>query len=177
VTDGQTDRQNYDPQDRASIAASCFKNIRNSQTLNLLNQECNSSTVIPLSTNVASQRGIESLFMWPAFINLMYFTLYSYCEGRNFAILLKFVSSEMTIITKSLRRCQSKLPRGNSQCGKQNWRHCCSGCAVIGPILAHACFRIGNRKKPSVYPSHASTLSRRMKIRSCVNHCKVAKTP
>ena len=103
--------------------------------------------MVPLSTNVTSQRGIESLFMSPASIILMCFTLYSYCEGRHFAILLKFVSSDIAIITKSLRRCQSKLPRGNSLCGKQNWRHHCSGCAVIGPILARARFRIGNRKK------------------------------
>ena len=114
VTDGQTDRQNYDPQDRASIAASRFQNIRNSQTLNLLNQECNSSTVVPLSANVTSQRGIESLFMSPASINLMCFTLYSYCEGRNFAILLKFVSSDMTVILYYEK--SATVPNANRNC-------------------------------------------------------------
>jgi len=49
VTDRQTDRQNYDPQDRASIAASRSKNVKKSDST--------ASNVLQYDENVLPEAG------------------------------------------------------------------------------------------------------------------------
>ena len=63
-TDGRTDRQNYDPQDRAGIAASRGKNRRTRSVKNIRNTTVANETV----TNVSDS------------ILLCLFILYSHCS-------------------------------------------------------------------------------------------------